>query len=212
MPDIHVPKLDEDEPQAVSPATAHSPHRTHLFKLALEVALISLGVFLGLAGEQFRESAHHRELAEDSLRRFREELIANRRSVASVEEYHVNLKRAIDEYLAQDRGHRKPLQMALRGIQPASFERTAWDLAIATQALEYVDSSLAYSLAGLYNMQQNYSDLTRGVVQAMYIRPPGENPDAFLESLQVYYGDIVLEEPQLLKRYDDLLARLEHAK
>ena len=34
-----------------------------MLKLVLEVAMISVGVFLGLAGEQWREHTHQRELA-----------------------------------------------------------------------------------------------------------------------------------------------------
>ncbi len=209
MPDIHVPKLDEaDEADSAASPQPHLHRRSHLLKLLLEVALISLGVFLGLAGEQLRERAHHRELAEDALHRFRAELTANRRSVASVLDYHVRLKRAIDQYLSADRAHRKAFSVETHGIQFATFRHTAWDLAIATQSLEYIDANLAYSLAELYNYQQFYSDLSRGVIQAMYIRPPGENPDAFLEMVQVFYGDIVIEEPELLKHYDELLAKL----
>ena len=52
MPDIHVPKLDGHGGKHSIPKTL------------LEVALISVGVFLGLAGEQWRERAHQRELAE----------------------------------------------------------------------------------------------------------------------------------------------------
>jgi len=60
VPDIHVPKLD-----------AHGGGKS-IFKLVLEVALISVGVFLGLAGEQWRDRAHQRELAEQALGRFRQ--------------------------------------------------------------------------------------------------------------------------------------------
>ena len=55
MPDIHVPKLEAH-------GSGHS-----IFKILLEVVLISAGVFLGLAGEQWRENARHRELAERTL-------------------------------------------------------------------------------------------------------------------------------------------------
>jgi hypothetical protein len=61
--------------------TNRNPHRqprgpiaaTPWLKILLEVVLITAGVFLGLAGESWRESREHRELAEQSLRRFREE-------------------------------------------------------------------------------------------------------------------------------------------
>jgi hypothetical protein len=55
MPEVHVPKT----------ASGKS-----LFKIVLEVSLISLGVFLGLMGEQWRERSEHHELAMESLRRF----------------------------------------------------------------------------------------------------------------------------------------------
>jgi hypothetical protein len=177
----------------------------------LEVVLISMGVFLGLAGEQWRESAHHRELAEDALRRFRTELTANRRAVAAVRDYHVTLKKALDAHLSRPAGHREKFSATIHGLEPASFEQTAWDLAIATQSLTYIDPQLAYSLAQVYNLQQRYLELSHGILQAMYIRPPDENFEAFLETMAVYYGDIVIYEPGLLRQYDDLLPRVDRA-
>jgi hypothetical protein len=78
MSDIHVPKLEAH-------GSGHS-----IFKILLEVVLIEVGVFLGLAGEQWRENARHRELAERTLRRFRAEIVENRNAVVSVKDYHVS--------------------------------------------------------------------------------------------------------------------------
>ena len=68
-----MPQLDEHEEEdaPASPAATHRPQGKSLFKIALEVMLIAVGVFLGLAGEQWRENVRHREMAEASLRRFR---------------------------------------------------------------------------------------------------------------------------------------------
>lgn len=213
MPDIHLPQLEEhDEPEAAEakPAEVHRSHRPHLWRLLLEVLLISMGVFLGLAGEQWRESARQRELAHDSLRRFRTELAANRQSVESVKDYHAKLQKALAEYFSQDRQHRKPFS-GIHGLDPASFQRTAWDLAVATQSLTNIDPQLTFSLARVYNLQARYEQLTNSMLQSLYIRPPDENPEAFLEALQVYYGDIVYEEPVLLKQYDELIPQIERA-
>ncbi|HZS60014.1 MAG TPA: hypothetical protein VFA43_12145 [Gemmatimonadaceae bacterium] len=86
MPDVHVPKVDE-------------PNGSHILKLLLEVALISVGAFLGLMGEQWRESRHHRELAEQALQRFRAEIVSNRKAVAEVKDYHVTLLHELNAYL-----------------------------------------------------------------------------------------------------------------
>jgi uncharacterized protein YjeT (DUF2065 family) len=83
MPDVHLPHLD-------------GPQRKSLLKIALEVALISIGVFLGLAGEQWRERAQHHEMAEESLRRFRTELMANRQAVVKVKDYHVATRKGVE--------------------------------------------------------------------------------------------------------------------
>ena len=64
--------------------------------IGLEVVLISAGVFLGLMGEQWRERAEQRELASETLRRFRTEILANRSAVAANVNYHAELRREIE--------------------------------------------------------------------------------------------------------------------
>ena len=222
MPDVHVPRLHEADdanestqaqPRAVEtrqPA-APKPHRRTLSTIALEVVLIGTGVFLGLAGEQWRESARHHELAEMSLQRFRSEIQANRKLVADVKDYHTATQEAVQRYLDADPKQRQSLTVSLNGIRPAFFERTAWDSALATQAVAYIDPNLIFSLSRIYESQQVYVDLTRGMTQAMYLRPPDENFDAFIRSLHVYYGDVVRMEPRLLTMYDEVLPQIDRA-
>ena len=225
MPEVHLPHLDdEEEAGAGSPPDARDavprgrPNVTHrsksLLKIGLEVLLISTGVFLGLMGEQWRERAHYRELAHDSLRRFREEIVMNRKAVAAVKDYHVTTKARLDALLAADAKTRRTMieSFRLKGIQPASFERTTWDLALVTQALTYIDPPLAFSLSRIYTTQAQYAELSRGVLQAMYvITPMNENPIPFFSAVAVYYGDIVYYEPKLLAMYDDVLPQIDHA-
>src|SRR2546430_4599632 len=94
MPDIRVPNLE-------------APGGKSIFKLVLEVALIGVGVFLGLAGEQYRERAHQRELAEQALRRFRTELTANRAAIAAVKDYHADRYRELQAYFNAKPAERK---------------------------------------------------------------------------------------------------------
>jgi hypothetical protein len=221
MPDVHLPKLEDDDeedaPTAVGPSAAAEPsptarHRARsILKIALELGLIATGVFLGLAGEQWRENAHHRELAHESLRRLRTEVLDNRKTVQGVKDYHVTMQKRIRAYLGADDAGRRSINANLQGIQPAYFEHTAWDLALATQSLTYIDPDLAFSLSRVYGMQQNYSELARGVLQAMYLRPIRENLTGFLESVDTFYGDAVLIEPQVLKMYDEILPQIDRA-
>ena len=224
MPEVHLPHLEDEEeanaggppdaggaiPLARSDATHH--RSKSLLKIGLEVLLIGTGVFLGLMGEQWRERAHHRELAEQSLRRFRNEIVVNRKAVAAVKDYHDTTKKSLDAFFAADAETRSTNDVTVRGIQPASFERTAWDLALMTQSLTYVDPSLAFALSRIYTTQQGYVELSRGILQAMYLLPPmTENPTAFFGALSIYYGDIVLYEPKLLALYDEILPQIDRA-
>ena len=43
------------------------------------------------------------------------------------------------------------------------------------------------------------------------MRPPGENLEASFRAVAIYYGDVVLMEPGLLRMYDDLLPRIDRA-
>jgi len=214
MAEVHLPRLEEhdehDEHVVAAPAGSRRPREPSIVRIALEVVLIGTGVFLGLAGEQWRESMRHRDLAETSLRRFRTEILANRKAVAAVKDYHATTRTSVEAYLA-DRTPRLRDAVRVNGVQPVFFERTAWDLAMATQSLNYIDPQLAFAIARVYNVQQNYSDLTHAVLQTVFLRPPSENLDAFLQSLALYYGDIVLLEPQLLATYDALLPQIDRA-
>ena len=82
---------------------------------------------------------------------------------------------------------------------------------MATQSLNYIDPQLAFAIARVYNSQQTYTDVTHGVLQAIYLRPPNENLDAFFRTLALYLGDIVLNEPHLLTMYDALLPQIDRA-
>ena len=195
-------------PEAVTPPdAATSSNRRWVFKLVLEVLSISLGVFLALMGDQWRERRHDQELARDALQRFRTEIQINRKAVAAVKDYHVTIQTALRRFLDADPKTRTLEGLRIQGLQPVFFERTAWDLAIATQSLPHIDSELAFSLSRVYGLQQTYAEMTRGIMQAIYLRPMLEN----IDGLAAYYGDVVLWEPGLIAMYDELLPRIDKA-
>jgi hypothetical protein len=214
MPHLEGEDESSAEPSA-DPQAAGSPQKSGhgrqqskwLLKVGLEVLLISVGVFLALMGEQWRENAHTRELAEDSLRRFRTEIVSNRKAVAAVKDYHVTLLKGLRGYLAADPKARQTNSVQIRGLQPVFFDQTAWDLALATQSLAHIDPQIAFGLSRIYGLQRTYGDLTGRIMQAIYLRPVTEN----FEGLTNYYGDLVLWEPQLLQMYDEILPEIDRA-
>jgi hypothetical protein len=174
-----------------------------------EVILIALGVFLGLAGEQWRDRAERNERAAETLRRIRAELAANRDEVNRVVDYHATSHRQLKDFLAATAAKRRESPFRLEGIQPAQFETTAWQLAQATQALVDFDPGLSFALARVYGVQARYQGLTEGITDAMYLRPPSEDTLPFLHSLTLYYSDITELEPALARLYDEVLPQID---
>jgi hypothetical protein len=212
MPDVHLPQIDDHEDEEQPLSVSRNQHRSTktFFKVALEVVLISIGVFLGIAGEQWRESARRHEVAVTSLGRLRVEVETNLKAVERVQEYHSKIFKVVETY---DKSHdKKELDaMPFRGLQPVKFAHTAWDLAMATQSLADIDPDLTFALARTYDEQQSYAELSRGILQSMYIRPPGQDLNGFMQAVEIYYGDITLMEPGLVKLYNDLLPKIDHA-
>lgn len=201
----------EEESDVSQPTAVHASRGKSLARIALEVALISVGVFLGLMGEQWREHEGHRELAQASLRRFRSEFEVNRKAVAAVKDRHVSDLKAMQDYFRTDPKTQQTLPLPFKGTNPAFLEYTAWDLALATQSLAYVEPELAASIAHVYAIQRQLDGATRDITQVMYAKSGDPNVRAFLSSMAVYFGDCTLIEPRLLSAYDAILPRLDRA-
>ena len=186
-----------------------SPQRALVWKGLLEVIFIGFGVFLGMAADQWRTDRQHRDQAHDALRRFKTEIEANRAAVMKNQDYRARIRKDITAYL--DPKLRPTVNLQMEGTKPVNFEHTAWDLALATQSLADIDSTLAFELARVYGQQQIYTSLTGGLMQAMYLRPPSENLTAFLHSVKIYLDDIVEFDPGLVKMYDEVLPLIDRA-
>ena len=186
--------------------------RGWLWKMLLEVVLIGIAVFAGMAADQWRTDRQHREQARDALQRLKTELTTNRAAVAAIKDYHARIQREIGAYLEAAPAQRNRVALNIdRGMAPVNFQHTAWDLALATQALADIDTQLAFDIASVYEQQQVYRGLTQSLMHAMYLRPPSENFDGFLHSVKIWLDDIVRIDPGLLAVYDRVLPMIDAA-
>lgn len=183
--------------------------RAIVFKALLEMVLVGFGVFLAMTADQWRTDRQHQEQARAALRRFKAEIEANKSAVEKVADYHVRMRRDIAAYL--NPATRAATNLHVEGVMPVLFEHTAWDLALATQALADIDTSLAYELTRVYGLQQLCVGLTGGLTQAMYLRPPSADLTPFLQSLKVYYDDMVIHEPALIEMYTRIQPLVDRA-
>ena len=220
MPDVHLPHLHEDE-HSERPAAKRSLAHHPAVKLVLEVVLISAGVFLGIAGEQWRENARHRELAQAALRSFRSEMVANRRLVATVRTYHEGLQPHLNTFFSSGQAVTagalsqtfEANQWEWKSVYPVWLQHSAWDLALATQALEYLDPGVAFTLSRAYTAQSAYEQFQSRISPALYstLTDMNSNFRAFLNLVQAYLGDADYFEPGLLKAYDEALPQIDLA-
>jgi hypothetical protein len=217
MPDIQRAASRLKTRRASRSGRAASPVELRL-RIGLEVALITTGVLLALAGEQcVAESAHHRELAHASLLRFRSEFQANRAEVLRVRDRHAKELKDLQAHQRQRqrdhgpssiRGSRIPTPV-LDTVTPSSvYDYAAWDFSLATQSLAYIDPELVASMSSAYRMQEIYQQAHRAIQQASY---SFTDPVYFIRGVTFYFDDAVLYEGLLLKRYDEILPRLDRA-
>lgn len=194
----------EPMPPRASPRARPSP-----LSMVLQVALIAVGVFLGLAGEEWREDRENRRVAADALRRLRVELEVNRESVARVKDYHAERLAELKTYFAGPVETRDATVVRFAGLRVPVFERAAYDLALATGSLANIDPELGFHLSRTYNYQNMANELGRGVMDAMYTKPPSDGDASFFAVLQLYYGDLGGLEPGLVEAYDNLIPAID---
>jgi hypothetical protein len=199
-------------PVGDGPVTRARPHRRRsrtAASMVLQVVLIGLGVFLGLAGEEWREDRENNRLAAETLRRFRTELVANRTTIMSVKDYHAERFAELNTYFAAPVETRDPNVVRFAGLKPLTLERGAWDVALATGSLAYIEPELAFLLSSTYGYQSMAAELGRVVMDRMYSRPPTEADSNFFAVAQLYYGDLVGMEAGFIAAYDELIPAID---
>lgn len=185
-----------------------------LIKVAIEVVLITAGVFLALVGEQWRQDATTRELAETSLRRFKAEIQTNRNAVVAMTPYHADIKKQLEAFLASDQP-KTPENFKVdtpNSLGPIFFEESAWELAIATQSMAYIDADVAFALSRAYSIQRSYSGIQWAIVNStVYGRSMGQDFEGYWRSVSSFLGDVTAFDPLLTKAYDDALPLIDRA-
>jgi hypothetical protein len=161
--------------------------------------------------EQWRERAQKRELAQGSLQRFRSEFVTNRKAVLAVRAEHLEGLKAIQVFLKADSSTRAGLPFPFDGTNPAFFEYSAWEVALATQSLAYIDQELAHRIAHVYAAQRQLDGATRDITHVMYAKTAYPDLISFLTSMAVYFGDCNLIEPRLIALYDEIIPQLDRA-
>ena len=189
-------------------------HPKSVLGLLTEVVLIGVSVFLALLANQWSEAREHRERANATLRYFREEIVTNQKAIETRRQYHEALSRDIESFLQSDAP--KTIQsfftaVHFHGLEPVTFERTAWDLALANQSLSYLAPNLAYAISRVYTRQQAFQTLENSFLQSVLAPSTfaGQDATGLARSMDAYLIDVNIHEPDLLKLYAQVLPQID---
>jgi hypothetical protein len=201
--------MTDPNPATEQRPTDSPPTRGRERRIVLEVLLVALGVVLGLVGEGWRQTREHHQLATETLQRIRAELLSNRAGVVVVQDRHAQDLRAIQLYLKAGAVERKKLAVPFTGTHPAFLQYAAWDVAVATQSIEYLDRDLATTIARAYAIQRQLDDATRDITQVMYAKAGERDPASALAPFAVYFGDCTVIEPRLRRELDRVITQID---
>jgi Tfp pilus assembly protein PilE len=191
-------------------------HGRTFLNLLIEVVLVAVGVFLALWANNWHEDREHRAQAQSALRNFAAEMDANRQATQRNRAYHETFARELREFLAskepasEDRLNKS---VHFEGMRPVIFEHTAWDLALATQVLSYLDPDLAFDISKVYTQQNAFQKLEDSFLAAAFTPASlsSENVKGMATAMELYLIDVNQQEPAMLQLYEKVIPEVNTA-
>ena len=191
-------------------------HKRKFIELLIEVLLVTVGVFLALWANNWHEDREHRAQAKAALRNFLGEMEANRQATQRNRQYHETLEHELDQFLRSNEApteDRFKKEVHFEGVRPVIFEHTAWDLALATQALSYLKPELAFDISKVYTQQNAFQTLENTFLASAFTPASmsTDNQKGLATLMRFYLIDVNQLEPAILSRYDKVIPVLKRA-
>ena len=187
-----------------------------VFGFLVELVLIFVAVFLALLANNWQQSREHQAKTQEALRNFLSEIETNLKATQDVRAYHEQLAKQLDQFLSSSEPateERIAREVHFTGIHPVDYEHTAYDLALATQALSYLPQDLAFDVSKVYKKQASFQNLENTFLAALYSAGAMStgNVKAFAGALRLYLGDVNVAEPALIDSYQKVIPLLKGA-
>jgi hypothetical protein len=191
-------------------------HPRSFLNLFFEVALIAIGVFIALWANNWHEGREHRAQAQAALRNFAGEMEANRQATQRNRSYHETLARELNQFLHSKEPpseERLNKEVHFEGVRPVIYEHTAWDLALATQALSYLDPDLAFDISKVYTAQNGFQTLENSYLASAFTPASlsSDNVKGFATAMLLYLADVNQLEPAMVSRYEKIIPEVRRA-
>ena len=124
--------------------------------------LVVGSILLALALDEWNEDQDYQDLATLSLINFEREIQQNRLRLEDVTLYHAGLRDVLANMDASGEAvPARTIRNILEGFQPTILVSTAWETAVATGALGYMDYDVVAGLSLTYNMQERLVTLNQ---------------------------------------------------
>lgn len=138
----------------------HFPWATWILRIFVESFFIMVSILLALAVDNWRETAQHQRLAQQSLQVFEREMKANLALLDEVSPYHSGLRSVVAQALANP-AQAADMRSIVEGLQPTRpLLNTAWQTALATGALTHIDVQTVAALSLAYSFQERFRQQT----------------------------------------------------
>ncbi len=182
--------------------------------LLFEVLLITAGVFLALWANNWNEDRQHRARATDALRNFLSEMEGNRQAMRDSRQYHETLEHELREFLRSKEPsteERFNKEVHFEGMRPIIFEHTAWDLALATQALSYIEPDVAFAISKVYTQQNAFQNLENTFLASAFTPTSmsADNPKGMVNAMLTFLVDANIQEPRIIQKYDEVIPKVQ---
>ena len=138
------------------------PWRSWISRVLVESVLVVGSILLALGLDEWNQDRDYQDLATLSLANFEREIQQNRLRLEDVTLFHAGLRDVLANMDAS--GEAIPattVRNMMEGFQPAILVSTAWETAVATGALGYMDYNVVSGLSLTYNMQERLVALNR---------------------------------------------------
>ncbi len=181
--------------------------RPWISRVLVESLLVVGSILLALALDEWNEDREFEDLASRSLVNFEREIQQNRLRVEDVTLFHAGLRDVLANMDAS--GGAVPtttIRNIMEGFQPALLVSTAWETAVATGALGYMDYDVVAGLSLTYNMQERLVTLNQSGLNDLLVGGfrSGE-ADLLVYAANRYMRELTEAEQRLQGVYDLVL-------
>lgn len=184
--------------------------------LIVEIVSIFLSVFLAFSLGRWQEKRSDQQTATIALHNIHREIQHNRDEITRVLPVHRELIHRLRSIASREITDRSAFEAFITGLELTNLEvplveRSAWDAAVASGAVQHMDYETLQAVSSLYNTQRlgletTIDQLTRSMLQPGMFDPSQATPQ--LQALAMLLQNMAGNETTLLAQCDSTLARL----